>query len=725
MQSIFDGMRAGVIAALVVTLWAFIAVSGSVGDAGSMTGVALVAVAFGLLGLPQILYGTALGAVVSIWRVVLERMGLVPLGEALSEESTDRRIAAGLVTLPICAAAVALGVMGLHLTVTSGFARDTFQAQGLALGAGVLCVAAVLGAPLVYGIVEGALRRIPLGGDRSIWTWLVIGLYGLATVVGVVGAYIVATDLRVWSDVEVQMGVASLVLVPLLTGAMHQWRWERGAWNFGIPLAGLAIALGCFAGAPSWATSTAEMRSVTFRDAPLLSSVAPHFVDIGSDTESIYAFDECDDDAEDCAEPEEEVTPLSSPEHPARRAMARAVRAGDRAQINKFESIPDPPKNVVFLMIDTLRQDHMGYAGYERDTTPNIDALAEDAVVFNDAYATSPHTPRTIPPIFFSRYASNIRWVLPNTNFPRVRPENLSVYEVLQERGWKNIAKTSHFYFRERRGLNQGFDIWDNEGHKELEDSHDDVATPRIWAKVEPTLEALGEEHRTKGEDAQPFTMFIHFFDPHASYTRHDEFPFDQGSTNRERLIANYDSEIAHADSYAGRIIDKLKEEELYDDVIFVLTSDHGEAFNEHGSYFHGHDLYNTVLNVPMLIRVPGWFSRRVDGQVSVIDIAPTLLDLVDVAVPDEFEGEALTDTLLGRSEVPDRPVFGELLPYTALDRHHRAIIYNDQKLIADFSLDLEEFYDLSEDPMEQNNLIDERAEDAARLRKMLDEFMQ
>ena len=317
-----------------------------------------------------------------------------------------------------------------------------------------------------------------------------------------------------------------------------------------------------------------------------------------------------------------------------------------------------------------------------------------------------------------------MRWYGAQYNFPRVRPENLSFFEVLQERGWKNVGITSHFYFDERRNVHQGFDVWDNHDAKSLEDSHTDIAAPRIWGKVEPVIEDLGREAREKGEEAAPFSLFVHFFDPHARWNYREEFGFERGSTTRERHMAAYDSEIAFADRYVGKIVDKLKEEGLYDDVIFVITSDHGEAFNEHGYYFHGQTLYNTVANVPMLIRVPGWFSRQVEGPVSIIDIAPTLLDLIGVTIPTDFEGRSLSTVMLGQSEVPKRPIFTELLPYTAFNEHHRAVIYGDEKLIVNFTLDVEELYDLSEDPMEQNNLINERPERAKILREMLDEFM-
>ncbi len=725
MRSIFDGIRAGVVSALVLTLWGFLVVSTAAGDLASGTGMTFVAAAFGFLGLPQILYGLGFGAVIATWLAVFRRLDWLPLSQALGDPARDRAVASVMVVFPLCVAVVGAGVMAVHLGVTSNFNRATFQAQALAMAATGLSAGVALASPLLYGAVRAVLNKLPGRRDKPFWSWFVLGLYGLGIGGGAAGAYWYASSLHVWSAAEMQMGLAFVFLTPLLTLIFHRLRFERGAWSFGVPVAGAAVVASCFFVAPGWVVDNAEARALVLRDAPLMPAVAGHFVTLDRQQEGIFAFDACDEDDDDCyVEEEEQLLPVTSPDHPARRAVERAIRRGEREQRNEFEAIPEPPKNVVFVMVDTLRQDHLGYAGYHRNTSPNIDALAADSAVFLNAYATSPQTPRTVPPIFFGRYASQLRWFVPTANFPRVRPENLSLYEVLQEEGWQNIAMTSHFYFRERRGLTQGFDLWDNEGMKELEDSHTDIATPRIWEKVEPTLEELGREHREKGEEAQPFTLFVHFFDPHARYTRHDDFDFGRGSNNHERLINAYDSEIAHADHYVGKLIDKLKEEELYDDVIFIITSDHGEEFNEHGYYFHGHTLYNAAINVPKLVRVPGWFPMEVEGQVSVLDIGPTLLDLFGLPIPEQFQGESLADVLLGRSGVPDRPVFSELLPYTALDQHLRTVVYDNMKLIVDFHLDLEEFYDLSEDPMEQNNLIDERRDDAAKLREMLDEFM-
>ena len=393
MQTIFDGTRAGVVAALILTLWGFLAIADTVSGHSGATGMYFVATAFGLIGLPQILYGAGLGVVIAIWAVVAKRLELTPFGEKLADPKRDRALASALVAFPVLVGVVALGTMVAHLSVTSGFNRVGFQAQGLALVVGGLTVGATLFSPAVYGVISTLMKRLPFGGERPFWTYVVLGIYGVGAIAVIGVGYSYAYGLHVWSTTELQMGVAFGVLVPLLTVVMHRFRWERGAWTFGIPLAGFAIAAGCFLGAPGWATSTAEMRAVTFRDAPVVSTVARMVIDLGERDEQIFAFADCDEDDEDCGVEEEIIEPTSA-DHPARRAVVLAVEAGDRAQVNKFESIPDPPKNVVMIVVDTLRQDHMGYAGYHRDTSPNMDAIAEDGVVFMDAYATSPHTPR-------------------------------------------------------------------------------------------------------------------------------------------------------------------------------------------------------------------------------------------------------------------------------------------------------------------------------------------
>jgi len=423
---------------------------------------------------------------------------------------------------------------------------------------------------------------------------------------------------------------------------------------------------------------------------------------------------------EDCSGKD---APLPSFEdHPSRKIVKRALDAANNAAIKKAEQIPDPPKNVVVILIDTLRADHMGFMGYERKTSPNIDALAAESIIFEDAYATAPHTPRSIPCLFFGRYPSHIKWRGGQYNYPKVRPENLSMFEVLQENGWKNYGFSSHFYFQEKRGMWQGFEAWDNEGAGTIAESNEDIASPRTWAKTEPKLAELAAA--SKKEGAAPFGVFLHLFEPHSRWIGHDEYDFGKGDTPAERHINNYDSEIAYVDAYVGKVVAKLKALGIYDDTVIILTSDHGEAFQDHGLFFHGQNLYDEVIKVPLLIRVPGWKPRRVEGPISLVDVAPTYLDLMDISVPQDFEGQSLVATMLGKAPVPDRPIFSELLPYTNWKEHHKVIIQGNLKYIRVLTSNTQQLYDLSKDPKEKNDLSRTNKEDVEKMRAKLDAWM-
>src|SRR5690606_23064405 len=159
-------------------------------------------------------------------------------------------------------------------------------------------------------------------------------------------------------------------------------------------------------------------------------------------------------------------------------------------------------------------------------------------------------------------------------NYPKIEPENVGLFEGLEENGHRNVGMSSHFYFDEKRGIRQGFAQWNNDGAGTIAESNDDIASPRTWVKVEPPSEALAKGQ--SGADSKPFSLFVHLFEPHARWIKHDAFAFPNDA--RDGRIDAYDSEIAFADSYAGKIFDKLRETGLYDKSVIVVVSDHGEG---------------------------------------------------------------------------------------------------------------------------------------------------
>lgn len=349
-------------------------------------------------------------------------------------------------------------------------------------------------------------------------------------------------------------------------------------------------------------------------------------------------------------------------------------------------SFPGAP--IVLISVDTLRSDHLPSYGYRGVETPAISAFERDAILFERAYS---HYPLTLP-----SHSSILTGLLPtehgvrdNIGYP-LDAKNLSYLpRELQAARYTTAGAVSSYVLEGGHGLAVGFDLYDDEIEVRPGQSLGGLQRPgdETFTRILPWLEKAGEN---------PFFLFLHLYEPHTPYEPPEPF--------RSRFPLAYDGEIAQADAILGRLFATLKRLSIYDRALIVLVSDHGEGLGEHGEEEHGILLYRESLQVPLLLKLPGQLrgGERVSAPAALIDIAPTLLSLAELPVPERMSGARLTT--LGESATT-RPLYAE----TYYPRLHMG--WNDlASLIEDGFHYIEgpdpELYRLESDPGEKANVL-------------------
>jgi arylsulfatase A-like enzyme len=389
-----------------------------------------------------------------------------------------------------------------------------------------------------------------------------------------------------------------------------------------------------------------------------------------------------------------------------------------RRRQRPFASTGETPTfdgNVLLICVDTLRADKIGAMGHGGGLTPSLDRLASEGVLFTRVIAQGPNTPQSFPSTFTSQYPERVPVRRKFAGYPALTPEALTFFEALSEHGLHTAAVTSHFYFKPKRGITQGVPDWDNRDATNLKDSNKDIASPRI---VPRAIEKLGELAAAR----KRFVIFVHLFEPHSTYVKHKQFPITERGV--KGLQQKYDFEIKFADIWVGKLLQGLKETGLERTTAVIAYSDHGEAFGEHRFYFHGQALYNEVLHVPLIVRLPGVKPREVQARVALLDLAPTILDLMGVPIPDSFQGRSLVPLIHG-GKAEERRIGAVLMPYPAWPKGQQAMIKGRYKAIFRVTENRFEVYDLEQDPREQQNLALKRPALARTLKEELARFVE
>lgn len=414
---------------------------------------------------------------------------------------------------------------------------------------------------------------------------------------------------------------------------------------------------------------------------------------------------------------------------------------------------PENAPNVLLIVVDTLRADHLPAYGYEHGSTPNLDRFAEDAVRFEWAFANASWTRPSFASLLTGRYASS-HGVMAKGD--ALADELVTLPEVLQEHGWVTAGFVTNFNVAPYFNFQQGFDHYEFLEPKFVLGADDAAAKLLLMQAVRQSIEKMRarsgsvqpgtayqdaetvnarlfawfENERPEGE---PFFLFVGYMDPHDPYFPH---PYDgtgyARAANQNPDLSEaplmrklYDGEITYWDEHFGQLVAELKRRGLYDDTMIIITSDHGEEFGEHGGFWHGTTLYDEQLHIPLYVKYPGneRAGTRTSHWVQLIDIMPSILTTLGLPIPEGVQG--------GRLEQGTELVFAE-------ESHEGNVLasirqrrdFEERKLITANAgnprgLEPVELYRTAEDPGEQNNVAEASREEVRELLQTLQEAQQ
>lgn len=412
-----------------------------------------------------------------------------------------------------------------------------------------------------------------------------------------------------------------------------------------------------------------------------------------------------------------------------------------------------PRPNILLILVDTLRHDHLSSYGYERPTSPRIDALLADrGVLFEDAYAQAPWTLPSVVSLMTGRYPTEL---LPEREAAYRIPDDVpSISEMLGDLGYETAAFYANPALHAGTGFGRGFKtFFAPPASFDWFQRHADDLSRRLlpWVKA----------HRD-----EPFFLYAHYLDPHDPYDNPDLVggqsvfnpgysgtvtghsvhriyggfdPLPNPSEDVPQLTALYDSEIAYVDRFVGDLLEALGPEVLADTLV-IFTSDHGEELYEHGGWKHGQSLYEEQIHVPLVMRWDGHLpaGRRVAGTVELLDIVPTIMAAAGASADPSWQGENLLPAARGDEPLKRRSAFfqhlaaGPLRAGAVLD-HHKLVFFNRREPFEPpdpfqeylWKKDLARFedvelYDLQADPGESENLAESSPERVRNLSEII-----
>ena len=381
-----------------------------------------------------------------------------------------------------------------------------------------------------------------------------------------------------------------------------------------------------------------------------------------------------------------------------------------------------PIRHVVLISMDTTRADVLGCYGITYNITPNIDALAAEGILFENAYAP---IPLTLP-----SHASMLTGTIPpyhgvhdNLNY-RLTDSCVTLAEILKDHGFVTGAIIGSAILYSKYGLDQGFDSYDEDFQNER--SPVDIVE-RQGGEISGLACKWLEEHQEEN-----MFLFLHYYDPHRNYDAPEPYhkKFLKNPPPKKKSLAYlksmYAGEVAYTDHCIKEVIDKLKELGLYDSTLIIIAGDHGEMLGEHKEMTHSYYIYQGSVRIPLVFKVPGVsVPRRIEKTVGLVDITPTVCSLLDIEGPFTFQGVDVSPYLLDdEPEDIQRHVYMESMLPTKYKGNSLLGIVNDKYKYIQTTRP--ELYDIVSDYPESVNLVEQYPDIAHRmkglLRRMLNE---
>lgn len=361
--------------------------------------------------------------------------------------------------------------------------------------------------------------------------------------------------------------------------------------------------------------------------------------------------------------------------------------------------------NLLLITLDTTRADRLGCYGYEQALTPHLDALSAAGALFEQAYCTVPLTSPS--------HATMLTGLQPpehglRTNgAQRLDASVPKLAAVLQENGYQTAAFIAAFALDSKFGLDRGFDIYDDDLSGAYAQQFEDAfSVYRSGDLVTEAALAWLEE-----QPNEPFFCWVHLYDPHMPYYTHQALVGTQFHGRK-----SYDAEVAFMDMQVGRLMAFLKQRKLLERMLVIAVGDHGEGLGDHGESAHGYTLYDSTLRVPLIISRPGHVPQaaRTPAMVSLVDLFPTILDLLGIPLSKEQAERSFKSAVHG-GHIDSPTLYAETeLPYTDQGWSPlRCLITRRWKYIRTARVEL---YDRQADPAELNNLVGDRPDLVAQL---------